>query len=106
MKETQDLNNGKISYVHGPTDNLSKVAILLKLIYKCNASPGNIQGGFLQNWQSYHKIHRKCKGSRLAKQFWRRTQHMVLGQLHIHMPKNEIEPWPHTTHEKLIQMSS
>ena len=48
----------------------------------------------------------KCKGSRTAKQFWRRTQHIVLGQLRIHMPKNETEPWPHTTHKKLIQMSS
>ena len=31
---------------------------------------------------------------------------MVLGQLDIHIPKNEIETWPYTTHKKLIQMSS
>ena len=62
LKEIQDLNNGKISYIHRPTDNLSKMAILLKLIYKFNTSPGNIQGGFLQNWQSNHKIRVELQG--------------------------------------------
>ena len=45
LKEMKDLNKWRGIYVHGLEDNIVKVAIILKLIYRFNAIPIKILPG-------------------------------------------------------------